>query len=70
MVVSKFCKAINFCNSACTLYALLKRSGCLITSFIFLDHHTTEALAQEEAGAGGRKQALKQAGSVDQKIYW
>jgi hypothetical protein len=27
MVVSRFCKAINFCNSAFTLYALLKRSG-------------------------------------------
>jgi hypothetical protein len=40
-VVSRFCKAINFCNSAFTIYSLLKRSGISMIAFIVCDHHTT-----------------------------
>src|ERR1041385_4319045 len=58
IVASRFCKATNCCNSAFTLYALLKRSGLNMTFLIVLDHHTTRAV-----GASG---CWSERGSVDQ----
>src|SRR5262249_20486644 len=61
MVVSRFCKATNCCNSAFTLYALLKRSGLNMTFLIVLDHHTTTVVGasgcwREEGSAGSRSE--------------
>src|ERR1051325_11218424 len=61
IVASKFCKATNCCNSAFTLYALLKRSGLNMTFLIVLDHHTTTVVGasgccREEGSAGSRSE--------------
>jgi len=56
-VVSKFCKAINFCNSAFTLYSLLKRSGFFMTAFISLMITQQALLGKRSAEMGGQAEA-------------